>query len=127
MSTPFTLQSILTYPPDDGEAAVDRTATVQSQYDEKCEFKLKLTGSGSKAVDFGTIDTTGAKAIQIEVDATASAPIMVRFNTGDATGQLEISAGGHFDLASPSPTSNGVLAITLVHTAAADVTVRILG
>jgi hypothetical protein len=127
MSTPFTAQGILTYPPDEGEAAADRTGTVQSQYDVKSEFELKLVGSGTHSVGFGTIDTTGAKAIMIELDTTAVAPVMVQLNSGGATGQLEISAGGFFIFASPNPTSNGVLAIDLVHTQDAKVWVRILG
>jgi hypothetical protein len=127
MSTPFVAQSLLTYPPDDGEAAVDRSNTVNSSYDEKAEFKYVLTGGGSQAVDFGSIDTTGAKAIQVEMDAANTAAVMVQFNGGGASGQLELSAGGHFDLASPNPTALGVLAMTLVHTVDSTVWVRILG
>jgi hypothetical protein len=127
MSTPFVAQSVLTYPPDDGEAAVARSNTVNSSYEEKAEFKYVLTGSGSRDVDFGSLDTLGAKAIQVEMSSGNSAAVMVQFNGGGSSGQLELSAGGHFDLASPSPTALGVLAMTLVHTVDATVWVRILG
>lgn len=127
MSTPFTAQSILTYPPDDGEDARARSNTVSSSYDEKATFDYVLTGSGTQVVDFGSIDTNGAKAIQVEMDASNTAPVMVQINGGGASGQLEISAGGHFGLASPSPTTNGVLAMSLVHTVDSKVKVRILG
>lgn len=127
MSTPFTAQAVLTYPPDDGEDARPRSNTVSSSYVEEASFKYVLTGSGTKVVDFGSIDTNGAKAIQVEVDPSATAPVMVQVNGGGASGQIEVSAGGHWQLASPSPTTNGVLAMSLVHTVDAIVWVRILG
>lgn len=127
MSTPFTALSSLTYPPDDGEDARTRSNTVSSSYTEKAEFKLVLTGSGTHSVDFGSIDTNGAKAIQVEADAANTAAVMVQLNGGGAGGQLEVSAGGHFDLASPSPTTNGVLSMDIVHTVDSTVWVRILG
>lgn len=127
MSTPFTAQSILTYPPDDGEAAADHPASYSGQFDEKSCHELRLTGSGTHNVGFGTIDTDGAKAIQVEVDTTATAPVMVQFNGGGAGGQLELSAGGSFLYINPDPSSNGVLSMALVHTQDARVLVRILG
>lgn len=127
MSTPFTSVESLTYPPDDGKAAVERSNTVSSSYDEKQEGDLVLEGSGSHDVSFGTIDTDGAKAIQIEMDATNTAPVMVQVNGGGATGQVEVSPGGCWKLTSPSPSAAGVLAITLVHTVDSKVKVRILG
>lgn len=127
MSTPFTASGVLTYPPDPGEAAADRPADVQGQFDEKCCFELNLTGSGTHNVGFGTIDTDGAKAVMVEVDTTATAPVMVQFNGGGAGGQVELSAGGFFIYANPNPSSNGVLSMELVHTQDAKVWVRILG
>lgn len=127
MSTPFVAQSILTYPPDDGEAAVARSNTVSSSYAEKTEADLVLTGSGTHSVCFGSLDTTGAKAIQIEMDETNTAAVMVQVNSGGTSGQVEVSAGGCWKLSSPSPTALGVLAIDLVHTVDAKVKIRILG
>ena len=127
MSTPYTAQGILTYPPDDGESAAPRSATVSSQYDELACGKLQLVGADTHSVGFGTIETTGAKAIQIEVDSTAGAPVLAQFNGGGASGEIEISAGGFIIIASPSPTAAGVLSIDLVHTVDALVWVRILG
>jgi hypothetical protein len=127
MSTPFTASGVLTYPPDTGEAAADRPASVQGQFDEKSCHELNLTGAGTHNVGFGTIDTDGAKAVMVEVDTTASAPVMVQVNGGGAGGQWELSAGGYILMASPNPTTNGVLSMELVHTQDAKVWVRILG
>jgi hypothetical protein len=127
MSTPFTAQTILTYPPDDGEDARDHGNTVSSSYDELACAKLLLTGGGTHAVDFGTIDTTGAKAIQIEADAANTAAVMVQINGGGASGQWEVSAGGHIGFSSPTPTALGVLSMDIVHTVDSTVWVRILG
>ncbi len=127
MSTPFVAQSILTYPPDDGEAAVDRSNTVNSSYDELAVAKLLLTGASTHSVDFGTIATEGAKAIQIEADSANTAAVMVQLNGGGAGGQWEISAGGHIGFSSPAPTALGVLSMDIVHTVDSTVWVRILG
>lgn len=124
---PFQLNGILTYPPDDGEPNADHPFSLSSSYDHSAVFKYELAGAGTKTVDFGTIDTTGAKAILVELAADATAPVMVQVNGGGATGQLELSAGGIFAFASPSPTTNGILSLDLVHTAAATVRVRVLG
>lgn len=124
---PFQLTGVLTYPPDDGEPNADHPFSLSSSYDHSAVFKYELTGSGTKTVDFGTISTNGAKAILIELATDATAPVMVQVNGGGAGGQLELSAGGIFALASPNPTASGVLSLDLVHTAAATVRVRVLG
>ena len=124
---PFQLTGQLTYPPDDGEPNADNPFSLSSSFDSEAKFKYELTGSGSKVVDFGSIDTVGAKVVLIEVATDATAPVMVQLNGGGATGQVELSAGGVWALGSPNPTISGVLSMTLVHTAAATVRVRILG
>jgi len=124
---PFQLTGQLTYPPDDGEPNADNPFSLSSSFDSEAKFKYELTGSGSKVVDFGSIDTVGAKVVLIELATDATAPVMVQLNGGGATGQVELSAGGVWALGSPNPTINGVLSLTLVHTAAATVRVRILG
>lgn len=124
---PFQLNGVLTYPPDDGEPNADNPFALSSSFDSEAKFKYELTGAGSKDVSFGSIDTVGAKAILIELAADATAPIMVQLNGGGASGQIELSAGGLWAFGSPTPTINGVLSMTLVHTAAATVRVRVLG
>lgn len=124
---PFQFTGQLTYPPDDGEPNADNPFSVSSSFNSEVKFKYELTGAGSKDVCFGSIDTVGAKAILIELDAAATAPVMVQINGGSVSGQVEISPGGFWAFASPVPTVNGVLSMTLVYTAAAAVRVRILG
>ena len=124
---PFQLNGVLTYPPDDGEPNADNPFALSSSFTSEAKFKYELTGSGSKDVDFGSIDTTGAKAIVIELAADATAPVMVQINGGGASGQVELTPGGCWAFGSPNPTVNGILSMTLVYTAAATVRVRILG
>ena len=124
---PFQISGQLTFPPDDGEANCDHPFSLSSSFDSSAVFKYELTGAGTKSVDFGSIDTTGAKAILIEIATDATAPVMVQFNGGGAPGQVELSAGGILAIASPVPTVSGVLSMDLVYTAAATVRVRVLG
>lgn len=124
---PFQFTGQLTYPPDDGEPNADNPFSLTSSFSSEAKFKYELTGAGSKTVDFGSIDTVGAKAILVELAADATAPVMVQINSGGATGQVEVSPGGFWALGTPTPTVNGVLSMELVHTAAATVRVRILG
>lgn len=127
-TTPFTLAGSLKYPPNGGEAVADRPFSVQSSFTSKAEYAYKFSGSGTKSVNFGTIDTTGVKALLIEVepDSSPSAmPIMVTVNGG--TEPIEISPGGFMCMASPNPTSSGVLALDIAWTTAASVKIWLLG
>lgn len=129
MDTPFTLSGVLNYPPDDGEAAVDRPFSLAGTFKHEANFTLELTGSGTKVIDFGSLVATGAKALLIEVDPAApsavAAPINVRWNGGDE--DLEISQGGGIAYWSPSPTAAGITALSVIHTQAARVKIRVLG
>ncbi len=126
-SIPFQITGTLTYPPDDGQPDATHSSSVSSSFTGESKFKYELSGSGSQVVDFGTIDTTGAKGILIEVASDAAAGVMVQFNGGGASGQVEVTPGGHISLGSPTATSSGVLSMTLVHTVDATVRVRLLG
>ena len=81
-----------------------------------------LTGSGVQVVDFGSV--ADAKAIFVEVASDAAAPINLRFNGG--TDDHEVAAGGFYAASNPVP-ATGVSALSIVYTADAKVTVRILG
>lgn len=126
MAVPFTLTGSLSFPPDDGVAPAERLISAVGSFESKAEFTLKLTGTGTQVVHFGTIDTNGAKAVQIEVDVGAVAPVLVRFN-GSVTGGLQLSAGGGFTYANPTPDTDGVLSMEIDHTDAATVKVTVLG
>lgn len=129
--TPFTSAASLTYPPDDGAAAVARSNSVSGTYQHEAGGRFVLTGTGTQVVDFGSIAAVGAKAIYIEVDPVAAggiaAPINVEFNGAGAPGDIEIAQGGHIDIANPIPTAAGILSMDIVYTQDCCVTVRILG
>lgn len=125
MSCPFTATGALTFPPDDGEAAVDRPFSVSGSFTSKVEMVCNLVGIGSEAVDFGTIATTGAKAVMVKVDIGATDPVLVLFN--GSTDSMQVSAGGMLLTVNPVPTSAGILSMVLAHTASAVVRVVLLG
>jgi hypothetical protein len=130
VSVPFSFSGTLLYPPDSGAPNAQVSVAGAGAFTQKAEFKFELSGSGTQDVNFGSIATAGAKFILIEVEPDTSlgaAPINVRVNGGDSTGQIEIAPGGAFLLYSPVPTAGGVLALSLVYTAAATVWVRVLG
>jgi hypothetical protein len=122
MSTPFTYQGSLVYPPDAGQPAATRAFSISGNYDVKAEFDFELVGAGTQVVDFGSV--ADAKAILVEVASDAAAPVNLRFNGG--TDDHEISASGFYASANPTP-STGISALSLVHTGDAKVTVYILG
>lgn len=128
VQVPFTFSGVLTFPPDDGEAAADRPFSVADYFQSKAEYKYELSGAGSIDVNFGTIQTAGAKAILIEVlpdSSPSAAPINVTINGGTDT--WEISPGGFMAFASPTPTVAGVLSMNIAHTTSNTVRVRLLG
>lgn len=123
MAFPVTATLTLTLPPDEGlppdELPFVMTTTVESK---NCQ-RLKLTGSGQKSIDFGTIGTTGAKLIIVAVEPGVGVlPITCRINGGDLASAEEISPGGWKCLASPGPVS-GVTSLLITYTAS--VTVRV--
>ena len=129
--TPFTSAVSLTYPPDDGAADVSRSNSVSGTYQHEAGGRFVLTGAGTQTVDFGSISTVGAKVIHIEVEPVAAggtaAPVNIQFNGAGAPGNIEISQGGHIEIANPVPSAGGILSMDIVHTQDACVTVRILG
>jgi hypothetical protein len=122
MPTPFTLSGVFTYPPDDGQPDAKRDFTNTGNFDSKCEKDLDLVGAGTEAVGFGTV--LAAKALIIEVAATAQAPVNIRINGG--TDDIEIAPGGFLAYASPVAVA-GITALDIVYTMNAKVKVRILG
>lgn len=122
MVTPYSFQGTLVYPPDEGQPAATRAFTQSGNYASKIEADYVLTGSGVQVVDFGSV--ADAKAILVEVASDAAAPINLRFNGG--TDDHEVAAGGFYAASNPVP-ATGVSALSIVYTADAKVTVRILG
>jgi hypothetical protein len=127
--TPFTSDASLTYPPDDGKAAVARSNSVSGTFQHEGGGRFVLEGAGTQVVDFGSLSTNGAKSIHIEVAPVAAggiaAPVLVTINGG--VEPWEIAQGGHIEYCNPIPTPAGVLAMSIAHTQDACVVVRILG
>lgn len=124
-SVPFSVDGALHYPPDAGEPIADRPFSVSGNFNQKVEYKLKLTGSGTHVVNMGTITAPGAKAVVIEVENEVGAsPIIVKYN-GASAGK-EISPGGFDAYCNPAPAA-GVTAISIEHASAVAVSVWVLG
>jgi hypothetical protein len=127
MSFPVIATLTLSVPPDEGLPPDEMPLVVTLTVDQRSIQKLKLTGSGSKVVDFGTIGGAGAKLIVVALDAGVGVlPITCRFNGGGAVGSQEVSPGGYQVLASPGPVS-GNTSLEIFYTANANVRVWIFG
>lgn len=125
VAVPFLISGSVDYPPDDGMAIAQRPFSVAGTFYSKKEAVYDLSGSGSQAVDFGTV--AAAKALVVEVDADSTGtlqPVVLVFNGG--SDQIELSMGGMLVYSNPNP-SSGVTSLTITHTTAARVHVRILG
>lgn len=126
MLTPFTLEAKLLLPPDVGLPPDPIVLSVAMQFDSEADFVFKLTGSGIKAVDLGSIADPGIKGLLIKVDTNpTSAPVLVKIN-GSSTGGIEISPGGGLSYASPNPLA-GITQLDIVYTTAVTVRVWALG
>lgn len=127
MSSPVSISGKTSFSPGRGAPVVDLPFGAALQYDSKADDELVLTGSGTRALDLGTVSSAGLKLLIIELDAASPTqggtpePIFVRLNGAGATGQEEIAPGGGKALWSPNPVA-GITAVTIVYSA--DVRVR---
>jgi hypothetical protein len=115
---PFTLQVLLSTTPAPGSALVADPALLGQSTSERgsCD-RYALTGSGSKALDFGAMPAAGAKLV------------LVYYESGTAVitvGSTEVSPGGVYLVYNPAP-GTGLTSLTITHTADAVVRCRILG
>lgn len=121
MSTPFSASGALSYPADASLPADPIGIAASGMFDHEASAVLKLTGTGTKNVDMGTIPNTGVKALLIKVDAGVSVPpVQVTLNGGDEP--IEIAAGGFIFLSNPTP-ANGITTVSLAYTGACTVRV----
>lgn len=120
-TAPFVVSGNLNFPPSTGLPNLDIPFSGTANFTQKGDDRLVLVGSGTHAVDLGTVSTGGLKgwAAFVEDDGTA-APINIRINGG--TDDREISRGGFELFFSPSP-SAGILSLDIAYTS--DVCVRI--
>ena len=128
MSTPFSFSGSLNFPPDAGQQAIAIAMAMSGVVDStEPGVVLKLTGSGTRVLDLGTLPAAGLKGLLIKLDAAVGAvPIKVQFNGGGAPGASEISPGGFLAIGSPNPVA-GITAISIVFTADSTVRVWVLG
>lgn len=97
-----------------------------------CAERVEITGAATYAIDLAMMPAAGLKGLVVEVDTTdatgaaVTTPITVRWTSGGVQKEQELSPGGFFALASPSPV-NGITALAIVTTAAAVVHVTALG
>lgn len=122
MAIPFSAQAVLNLPGGPALPNDPVQAQVSQTFESQVELRLSLTGSGTKAVDMGSIGSPGIKLLFVMVEASSTAaPVSVRLN-GSGTGGAEVSAGGFMMVGSPSPVT-GITQIDLVYTTS--VTVRL--
>ncbi len=127
MPTPFTLSGSLALPPDTGQPIGQIPFSGSASFESKADLEFNITGAGTQVVPFGSVGAPGAKGILVEVDASSNgAPVQLRFNAGDADGQLEVAPGGFLAFFSPVP-ATGITALSIVSTTANRVRVRVLG
>ena len=125
MSTPYSISGAFSYPPDASLPADPIPVSGSGSFDHEASTVLKLSGSGSKVVDMGTIPATGAKALLIKLDAGSGvSPIDVTFSGADTP--IQIAAGGFILVSNPAPTT-GVDAITIDYTTGCTVRIWALG
>jgi hypothetical protein len=125
MASPVIATLNVNAPPDEGLPPDDLPFIVAISAEQRTVQRLKLTGSGSKVVDFGTIGSAGAKLVVVSLETGVGVlPITCRFN--GAAGNMEVSPGGFFCVASPLPVA-GVFSMEIFHTANAAAKVWIFG
>jgi hypothetical protein len=129
VSANFTYAGVLSYPMDQGISPCEIPINFAGTFEHEAKGTLKLVGSGTQSVDFGSLISDGAKVIQIEYDADvspASQPVYLQFNGAGAPGQVELTSGSFFSYGNRAP-SAGILSMDIVHAADAVLRVRILG
>lgn len=131
MATPFTLLGTLNLPGTPGLPADPIPFGVSVAYDSKSSFEYNLpSSSGIKVVDFGTMPSSGVKALLITYDGTpplgggATPPVSFTLNGGVTV--YELSSGGFLCLGSPVPVA-GITAMSISYTGAGKVRVWLLG
>lgn len=94
--------------------------------------RLELTGAQTYEIDLAMMPAAGLKGLLVEVEtkdaagATVTAPITLTWTSDGDPKSEELSPGGFFALASPTPTA-GITALSIVSTANCIVRVTALG
>ena len=127
MSTPLVIEATVKTPVVEGAEDCPFPINFVSDYDHLTKHRFTFTGSGSKAVDFGSL-IDGAKAIAVTVDADSSPsaqPITMVLNGGaDA---IELSQGGFWLYGSPKPTASGITGLEITYASSVKMYVWVFG
>ena len=129
MSTPFTFQGTLSFPPDPGGPNAPIAIAFSNVFDQMIAETLTLTGSGTKTLDLSALNGgAGAALVLIKVDPQVSGtpPVNIQWNSGTSTGEQEIQPGGFQVIGNPSP-SAGLTTLKVVFTGIGKVRVWALG
>lgn len=125
-SQPFAFQGALQLAADQSLPPDPIPFNASGQYSSQAGGVLNLSGSGSIAVPFGTVATSGAKLLAIRYDANqqGAASVIASINGGAST--LEISPGGFIVWVNPTP-AVGVTSCSIAYTASCQLRVWVLG
>lgn len=94
--------------------------------------RLEFAGAATHVIDLAAMPAAGLRGLLIVVEATdadgaaVTAPISIHWTSNSIAKVEELSPGGAFLLASPSPT-NGITALSIVATATCVVRVYAMG
>ena len=128
MSIPFTAQASFTAPLAVGLTPLPLPWAMASAYSNSAAYRLVFASSGTKTLNMGTLGPNGAKLFFLTVDADPTPgvqPLLVAINS--ATPGIEVSQGGILLLGSPSPTTAGLLTVSLTYTSALACNVWVFG
>src|SRR5690606_37990795 len=123
---PFTVQTLATLPPDDGQPVGNYDYTSSGTFIHKSDQELVLTGSGTQEVSFGSIPSSGAKLLFIEYPQESASNAVIELLINGSEDGIPLFPGGCVVMSNPSPSGAGITALSLVHTAAATVKVLAL-
>lgn len=115
----FTLSGSLVFPPDTGQPNVEHPFSLSGSFNPKLDSKFEFVGGGTYTVSLP--GSAQMKVVLIEYESGAQ-PIQVENNSNAI---VELTAGGFFCFANPSP-SSGVTSLDIVYTVDAVVRVRVL-
>lgn len=123
--SPFTLTSVLSFPPIDGQPLIPVPFNYSGQYKSRGIHDLYFTGTGTFVVPMGTIASPGALVCIVEhVPVTGAMPIVLLYN-GASQGK-ELAPGGGDLYYNPAPVA-GITSLSFSYIALGRVRVWLFG
>jgi hypothetical protein len=126
---PFSITATLTLPPDTGQPNETLSYSASGTFSSATQQKLELVGTGTHAVNFGTMAGGTPRIVWLEhekLTGPPQPPIRVSLNGGTP---LAIPAGGFLACANPLDTvfSTNIISISIAFSASCTVRVALLG